>query len=267
MNEDTLIRRKYISVRQRCHNPNSSGYHKYGAKGIKMHQEWLENYESFKKWAYDSGFKAGLTIDRIDNSKGYSPENCRWATIQEQANNKTNNVLIEYKGDSMTLKQWCDHLNLNYKRIFARYQRGIRPPKLFTKSKLKNSNKKPSMYFTFNGETKSCTEWSEHLGINPSTIYLRYQKGLSVEEILSPKPLLVERDKTKIKNNGDIKDDLKKGRIEKGLTMKELSSKLGYVSNQVWRWENTDRRIKKEDINKLIELGILNGSKWNKEDE
>lgn len=42
---------------------------------------------------------------------------------------------------------------------------------------------------------------------------------------------------------------------------------LGYVSNQVWRWENTDRRIKKEDINKLIELGILNGSKWNKEDE
>lgn len=66
-----------------------------------------------------------------------------------------------------------------------------------------------------------------------------------------------------IKYNGTIEDDLKIGRIEKGLTMKELSNQLGYKSNQVWRWEKGERRIKEGDIKKLVDLGILS-SQWNK---
>lgn len=259
-----VLRRKYLTMVQRCHNPKSSGYIKYGAKGIKVCDEWLNDYGKFKEWALSTGYELGLTIDRIDNSKGYSPDNCRWATIIEQSNNKTTNILIDYKNETMTLKQWCEKLNLSYKTVFARYQEGYVGDELFYDGNLKEIHKNRNCQFslTLNGVTKLGSEWADELEIPYDLIKVRYDKGFNVREILSTKPLLVERDKNNIKHNETIEDELKIGRINKGLTMRKLSYQLGYKSNQVWRWEKGERKIKKNDIKKLVDLGILN-SKWN----
>lgn len=77
------------SLLQRCNNPSCYDYQWYGAKGVKVAPEWsLQNYPAFKAWALASGYKPGLTIDREDPFGDYTPENCRWITIQEQQRNR-----------------------------------------------------------------------------------------------------------------------------------------------------------------------------------
>ena len=85
----------------------------YYDRGITICKDWLD-FVNFYEWAQKSGYKENLTIDRIDNNKGYYPENCRWATMQIQANNKTTNRFVTYKGRTETLANWSRILNINY---------------------------------------------------------------------------------------------------------------------------------------------------------
>ena len=93
------------TMKQRCCNPNCRGFKWYGAKGVKVCDEWLD-FTSFYEWAMRSGYRKGLTIDRIDSSKDYEPRNCRWVTMSQQQSNKHNNFLIEYNGEVHTLTEW-----------------------------------------------------------------------------------------------------------------------------------------------------------------
>lgn len=78
----------YSGMKSRCYNPNATGYKNYGGRGITVCDEWLSDFWAFHAWAMANGYAEDLTIDRIDNDKGYSPDNCRWATRADQNRNK-----------------------------------------------------------------------------------------------------------------------------------------------------------------------------------
>lgn len=80
-------------MKARCTNPNNPDYHHYGGRGITVCDEWL-SYDNFYEWAMSNGYDDTLSIDRIDNNKGYSPDNCRFVTIKEQCRNRRSNVVI-----------------------------------------------------------------------------------------------------------------------------------------------------------------------------
>lgn len=84
----TRLYRIYHKMRERCYRRTNDNYKYYGALGITICKEWLNDFAEFAKWAIQNGYAENLTIDRIDNEKGYCPENCRWVTIQEQQKNR-----------------------------------------------------------------------------------------------------------------------------------------------------------------------------------
>lgn len=87
----------------RCHNSNVKSFESYGARGIKVCERW-RTFENFKTDMWP-GYKPGLTLDRLDNNKGYDPGNCEWATPRQQANNTRRNRLITYKGETLTMSE------------------------------------------------------------------------------------------------------------------------------------------------------------------
>jgi hypothetical protein len=99
---------------QRCTDKENKSYKYYGAKGITVCEEWKNNYFVFYEWALANGYTKGLSLDRIDNRKGYSPDNCRWATNKMQANNMSTNVCITIDNVKKTFSQWCEHYDIGF---------------------------------------------------------------------------------------------------------------------------------------------------------
>jgi hypothetical protein len=110
------------NMKARCNNPNDPSYKYYGARGIKVCDEWLgeKGAENFIKWALANGYRDDLTLDRIDNDKCYCPENCRFATIKAQENNRRDNRYLSYNGKTQTLAQWADELNIKRSTLWMR---------------------------------------------------------------------------------------------------------------------------------------------------
>ena len=107
------------SMRQRCKNPNNSRYEDYGGRGIDICTEW-DDFLTFKEWAYANGYTNGLTVDRIDNDKGYSPENCRIADYIIQGNNKRNVRHVEYDGRNQTVREIADKFGIDRELLSQR---------------------------------------------------------------------------------------------------------------------------------------------------
>ena len=123
----------WCTMKQRCEHPIKEKHVKdYKNRGITVCAEW-HDFAVFQKWAFENGYKDNLSIDRIDNNKGYYPENCRWADNITQANNKRNNVLITYNNKTQTIAQWARELGIKYNCLDERLRKGWSIEKAFTK--------------------------------------------------------------------------------------------------------------------------------------
>lgn len=113
------IYKVWNTMKQRCLNIKSKYYINYGGRGITIADEWLK-FESFYEWALNNNYKDGLTIDRIDNNKGYFPDNCRWVDMNIQARNKRicKNNTSGFKGVNKNKNNWMARIMVNKKSIF-----------------------------------------------------------------------------------------------------------------------------------------------------
>ena len=121
--EHTRLYGIWSDMRLRCYDEKNIAYHRYGGRGITICDEWKNDIKAFYDWAMANGYKDSLTIDRIHNDGNYCPENCRWATVKEQASNRRSNILVTHNGKTQTMKEWANEVGIPYKVVWARVQK------------------------------------------------------------------------------------------------------------------------------------------------
>lgn len=112
--------KRYLKIKERCYNPNNKSYKDYGGRGIKMCDEWLNDFVAFYNWAMENGYEKGLEIDRIDNNKGYSPDNCRFVDRTIQANNRRTSHYLTLNGQTKTIANWSKEIHIDHSVIEQR---------------------------------------------------------------------------------------------------------------------------------------------------
>src|SRR5690606_23910368 len=108
----------------RCYNPKCHAYGDYGARGITICDEWMQDRSKFFSWALANGYDANLTIDRKNNDLGYSPDNCRWSTQRDQSNNTRRNRMLRLGDIEKTVAQWARRYGIPMRTLWARLDSG-----------------------------------------------------------------------------------------------------------------------------------------------
>jgi hypothetical protein len=116
----------WSTINQKCNNPNNSDFEYYGGKGIILCEEW-DNYNTFKEWATNNGYKDNLVLSRKDTEGDYCPENCEWITdsLHRQKRRKYE-AMVEYNGNIISIYELGNIVNINVKTIISRYLAGCR---------------------------------------------------------------------------------------------------------------------------------------------
>jgi len=162
----------------RCH-----GYSKmskaYKDRGIKVCDRWRESFGDFIQ---DLGCRPSPehTLDRIDVNGNYTPENCRWATNQEQAYNKTNTRIIEFNGKSMNILEWSKETSIPTEVISSRVDKRWSPQKILT-----TPVRKQAVHIEYQGETKTLGEWIKYLNLPENRTRSRYRRGWPTDKLFA----------------------------------------------------------------------------------
>lgn len=119
------------SMRQRCNNPKHHAYQNYGGRGISICNAW-NDFAVFRDWALSTGYaedaaRGKFTLDRIDVDGNYTPENCRWADMRTQTNNRRETVHVTYMSETHPLTEWANITGIKYHTLWSRYKRGLSP--------------------------------------------------------------------------------------------------------------------------------------------
>lgn len=183
----------HSGMKDRCNNPNNSSFKDYGGRGIKVCDEWQNDFMSFYNWSMKNGYSEELSIDRIDVNGNYEPSNCRWSTFEEQGFNKRNNHLITINGVTKPLGMWAKESGLNEGIIRGRIKMNwdekdlLNPPTEEIKYKVE-----------IDGIQKTLIEVSNEYGVNYATVLRRYHEGIRGKELLvepfSSTKLMIEID-------------------------------------------------------------------------
>lgn len=144
--DNQRIRNIFSGMKSRCYDPDDKSYRWYGAKGIKVCDEWLKNPKLFEKWALENGYDDNLTIDRENENKDYCPENCRWITGNDNAKYKSTTSLIDVDGEVHTGQDWARKLGFGQNQINTYIRKyGEDNTKEFIKKFLENPGEKPKI--------------------------------------------------------------------------------------------------------------------------
>lgn len=174
----------WYGMKARCYSPNSSGYKNYGARGINVCEKWRVSYLDFRDWAFANGYDINAnygecTLERIDCNKDYEPSNCCWVSKKTQANNTRRNHFITYKGQTLTIAQWGELLDIPQDKIWSRIVTNNMP----IEKALSSSENMDETIITYNGEKHNLKEWSQILNIHVQTLSSRIHKlGWDIEK-------------------------------------------------------------------------------------
>lgn len=127
----------YRHLINRCYCEKDINYKNYGGRGITVCQEWQNDFMNFYNWAMTNGYTDKLTIDRIDVNGNYCPKNCRWVNMKTQQNNRSNNRILEYKGQKKTITEWANYCGLSYRNLYYRLKNGYTIEQAIEKPKRK----------------------------------------------------------------------------------------------------------------------------------
>lgn len=130
MGKGDRLHHVYYGMISRCYNEQNPSYKYYSKNNITVCDEWINDYLKFKEWALLNGYDYSKTrkeqsLDRIDNSKGYSPENCRWVSHSENCKNTTRNIWLTYNGKTMVMEDWSKEIGLSRSTIKMRLENGL----------------------------------------------------------------------------------------------------------------------------------------------
>lgn len=120
---NTRLYQTWASMHARCRSPSFHARDRYAARGIVVCPDW-DRFEPFRDWAIANGYADGLTIDRIDNDRGYCPSNCRFITVADQQRNKGNHRLLSFRGETFALYEWSARLGISAQTLHNRLTRG-----------------------------------------------------------------------------------------------------------------------------------------------
>jgi hypothetical protein len=126
----TPVYNVWLSMRRRCSDPNNAQYIYYGGRGIGVCRRWNESFEEFHRDMGDPPLN--YTLERIDNNLGYSPDNCKWATWEEQNNNRRNSHFVTINGKTKTITEWSREYGINAHTVYGRIHRGRDPVEAIT---------------------------------------------------------------------------------------------------------------------------------------
>lgn len=198
----------FEGIKKRCYDEKFRQYKDYGGRGIRICNKWMNDFFTFYDWAIENGASEELTIDRIDNNGDYCPKNCRWVDRFTQANNRSDNRVVEYKGESHTIAEWSRLVGLTARCISWRIDE-MHVPIEQALGFVPINFKRMRQPLTFKGETLSIPQWSKKLGIKRWTIYSRIRYGLPIEEVLNPHHVIkrerneLQRLKKSLKSRGE----------------------------------------------------------------
>lgn len=177
----TSIHETWKRMLSRCNNPNAGAYSDYGGRGIAVCERWM----TFENFFADMGeCPLGHSIERIDNERGYSPDNCCWLPLEKQARNRRGNIYVNVDGDRLCVAEAARRLGIHHQtlrdRVKGRSSKSIMAPVEI------------GVLYTFRGETMNETQWAERLGLTRSGLIRRLRLGWSLERTLTTPPRLAK---------------------------------------------------------------------------
>ena len=169
-------------MRRRCYDPDFIVYRYYGGRGIRVCAEWRTDYLAFQSWALSHGWDEGLTLDRIDNSKDYGPNNCRWTDWSTQQSNRGEfNIRVTLDGRTKCICQWADELGVPRRLVCHRVKDLGWTPKRALLTPSRGTRASP---ITFRGRTMTVYAWAREIGFNRSWAYQLMKRGVPFDQIV-----------------------------------------------------------------------------------